>query len=122
MAKTYPNTALAKGTNTNNATDTFTITAANAITNLSLTKTAPSVVVVGVDFLYTIVVTNNDPTETAFDVQFTDNEPNGIVFTGATPAAVTISTVGGVTTASGNLGNILPGASVTVTITAHVTP
>lgn len=52
MAKTITNTALANGTNTNTATDTFNITAANAITNLALAKTGPAVVVVGVDFDY----------------------------------------------------------------------
>lgn len=121
MAKTYPNTVLAKGTNTNDATDTFNITAANAIVNLSLIKPAPPVVVVGVDFNYTVVVKNNDATETAFSVVFTDNAPDGIAFKSASSTAGTV-TINGSGNVTGSLGDILPGESVTVTIVANVTP
>lgn len=121
MARTIPNTAVAKGTNTNAAPDTFNITAANAITTLALTKSGPAVVTTGVDFNYTITVTNNDPTETAFSVTFTDNAPVGVVFKSASSTAGTV-TINASGNATGNLGDIAPGGSVTVTITANVTP
>ncbi|URZ17469.1 DUF11 domain-containing protein [Clostridium felsineum] len=121
MARTIPNTAIANGTNTNAATDTFSITAGNPITNLSLTKTGPTTVVVGVPFDYTISVTNNDATETALSVAFTDNHPNGVVFNNVSSSAGSVS-INGTGDAVGNLGDIAPGITVTVTINATVTP
>ncbi|MCR3760181.1 DUF11 domain-containing protein [Clostridium felsineum] len=121
MARTIPNTANAKGTNTNDATDTFSITAGNPITNLSLTKTGPATVVVGVPFDYTISITNNDATETALSVAFTDNHPNGVVFNTVSSSAGLVS-INGTGDAVGNLGDIAPGITVTVTINATVTP
>ncbi|EKQ51328.1 MULTISPECIES: DUF11 domain-containing protein [unclassified Clostridium] len=117
------NTAQAEGENTNTANGQNCIKfRGTRRANLSVTKTANvSSVFVGDTFTYTIRITNLGP-NTAIGVIMTDAAPNHIIFT---PGGVT-TTQGSVDPSSTpsniivNVGNIAPGATVTITIPATV--
>ncbi|EKQ57104.1 DUF11 domain-containing protein [Clostridium sp. LS] len=118
------NIAHVKGENTNtaNAEDIIKFKG-NRRAELRVVKTADvSSVFVGDTFTYTIKITNLGPS-TAIGVVMTDTAPNHIIFT---PSGVT-TTQGSVNPSSTpsniivNVGNIAPGATVTITIPATVT-
>ncbi|WP_297421950.1 DUF11 domain-containing protein [Clostridium sp.] len=123
LISTIVNTAQAQGENTNTANGQNCINfGGNRRANLRVTKTASaSTVYVGDTFTYTINITNLGP-NTAIGVVMTDAAPNHILFT---PNGVT-TTQGSVDLSSTpsniivNVGNIAPGATVTITIPATV--
>lgn len=78
---------------------------------------APSPVEVGKNLTYTIIVTNNGPAD-ATNVTLTDVLPAGVVYVNGTASQGTVLQDQGTVTA--NLGTIVPGASVPVTLV--VTP
>jgi uncharacterized repeat protein (TIGR01451 family) len=117
------NIAQAKGENTNTANGENIIKfKGERRAELKVVKTADvSSVFVGDTFTYTIKITNLGPS-TAIGVVMTDAAPNHISFT---PSGVT-TTQGFVNPSSTpsniivNVGNIAPGATVTITIPATV--
>ncbi|WP_442482034.1 SdrD B-like domain-containing protein [Aeoliella sp. SH292] len=76
-----------------------------------------SAVPAGGSLVYTIDVTNNGPS-TASGVTFSDTLPTGVTFDSGSTSVGGLSHASGVVTA--NLGNIAPGATVTVTINVDV--
>ena len=91
-------------------------TAGPSTVDVGIVKTAPANPVMDVAFDYTLVVTNNGPI-TATNVTVSDPLPATFVFSSATPTQGSCS---GTTTITCNLGTILNGGSVTITI--HGTP
>ena len=94
-------------------------TEVQGIADLSITKTDETdPVVVGQDFSYTLVVTNNGPSA-ATNVVLTDTLPDGVIFVSAVPSQGSCTYAAGVVTC--NLGTIPNGGTVTVTITIQPT-
>jgi uncharacterized repeat protein (TIGR01451 family) len=102
--------------NTNNNTFTYIATVAASSADIALTVTpVPGPILVGQDFDYKIVVTNNGPDD-ALNVVLTENPLGEVTFDSATPSPTT--NVGNILTF--NLGSIANGASKTVFV--HLTP
>lgn len=120
---TIVNIAKAKGSNTNASNGQASIIFnGNPSTKLQVIKTADvSSVVVGDNFTYTIVVTNIGD-QTATGVVMTDSAPNHINFivSGVTTTQGTVDPSSTPLNLIVNVGNILPGQSVTITIPADV--
>ncbi|WP_459481236.1 Ig-like domain-containing protein [Clostridium saccharoperbutylacetonicum] len=117
------NIAHAKGDNTNNAGGDVTIIFhGSADTTLSVVKTADvKDVWVGDNFTYTIVVTNTG-TKTAKAVVVNDPAPNHIDFN-VSVVTTTQGTVDSSSTSKNiivNVGDILPGGTVTIKVPATV--
>ncbi|MEA2338135.1 MAG: trimeric autotransporter adhesin, partial [Thermoanaerobaculia bacterium] len=91
-------------------------TAGATTLDVGITKTAPANPVEGVPFDYTLVVTNHGPI-TATGVTITDTLPATFA---VSSAAATQGSCSGTTTITCNLGTILNGGNVTITI--HGTP
>jgi len=111
----------------NTATET---TATQGIIDLAITKTdAADPVAPGEALVYTIIVTNNGPSD-ATGVNVVDNLPDGIRITSAnsTVGTVTIPASAQDTIAANNddltvaIGNLAVGASATITVNAVVLP
>jgi len=85
------------------------------VANLSITKTAPSRVLPGASFDYTITVQNSGP-DAATNVVVTDNLPPAVTFVSATPSQGSCS---GTTTVTCSLGALNNGASATIIITVN---
>ncbi|WP_238861029.1 Ig-like domain-containing protein [Clostridium sp. YIM B02569] len=117
------NIAHAKGDNTNNAGGDVTIIFHGAAdTTLSVVKTADvKDVWVGDNFTYTIVVTNTG-TKTAKAVVVNDPAPNHIDFVvnGITTTQGTVDTSSTSKNIIVNVGEIAPGATVTIKVPATV--
>ncbi len=122
---TLTNTATASTGNTNliesntaNNTDTETTTLTPSI-DLAVTKTdSADPVVAGNQLTYTIVVTNNGPSQ-ATNVSLTDTLPTGVTFVSGTSS--TGATVTAAALASGfSLGTLDSGATATVTVLVGV--
>ncbi len=100
--------------NSNNNSTSEQTTVNELLADLSITKSdAVDPVLVGDNVTYTVTVTNNGP-ETAENVVMTDNLPNGISFVSANPSQGSCNQAGGLVAC--NLGNIINGGSVNVTI------
>ncbi|PKO14023.1 hypothetical protein CVU37_14980, partial [candidate division BRC1 bacterium HGW-BRC1-1] len=85
--------------------------------DLAITKTASTdIAPLGTQFDYTITVANNGPS-TAEDVYTTDTLPAGTAFVSGSATQGSVSESGGVVI--GDLGDIAPATSVTVTITVE---
>jgi large repetitive protein len=91
-------------------------TAAAATVDVGIVKTAPASAVMDVPFDYTLVVTNHGPI-TATNVTVSDTLPATFALSSAT---ATQGSCSGTTTITCNIGTMLNGASVTITI--HGTP
>src|SRR6202040_363 len=78
---------------------------------------APEPVFVGSNLVYTITITNAGP-DTAKNTVISQILPNSVVFVSAPASQGSVSQSGGIVTA--NVGNLVPGAPATVTVT--VTP
>ena len=118
---TLSNTATVTGTQTDddatNNSDTET-TAINAQVDLAVTKTdGLTTVISGNNLTYTIVVTNNGPSQ-ATNVNLTDALPATLTYSSHTVSQGT-GTING-QNFSAALGTLAPGASATVTIVAAV--
>ena len=118
---TLTNTATVTGTETdsdttnNSATQTTTV---NKQVDLRVTHTdSPDPVVAGNQLTYTIVVTNDGPSQ-ATGVSVTDVLPTGLTFVSGTATQGTVANASG--TVTGALGTINSGASVTMTVIATV--
>ena len=112
-------------TNNNSSTDTDTLT---PTADLSITKTAPNLVIVGNNLTYTLTVTNKGSSN-ATGVIVTDKLPSGVTFVLATPIGSCSQLVGTVTCNQGNLAGgatdtieiiVLPTTAGTLTNTANV--
>lgn len=86
--------------------------------DLSIKKQAPATVIAGTDLTYTIVTTNNGP-----------SNATNLVLTDRLPAGVVLGTISGPNASTCNLvtpnltckpGNLADGASITYTITIHI--
>lgn len=109
------------------STETDTVTANNSVTepttvnasvDLSITKVDDAdPVVPGATLQYTMVVTNNGPSQ-ATGVTVNDTLPAGLTFVSATSTVGTATNAGNVIT--GNVGTLASGASATITVTATV--
>ena len=94
------------------ATDSDTLTAA---ADLAITKTdSADPVIAGEDLTYTLVVTNDGPSD-ATNVVVTDDVPAGTSFVSADGGGIEAAG-----TVTWNLGTIADGASATVHVTVHV--
>jgi uncharacterized repeat protein (TIGR01451 family) len=105
------------GTN-DTATDTVTIVSSS---DLAITKSgAPNPVKQGQTVTYTLVVTNNGPTD-ASGVSVTDTLPSQVSYVSATPTQGSCSQAAGIVTCA--LGSIANGGTATITIVVTaVTP
>jgi uncharacterized repeat protein (TIGR01451 family) len=102
---------------TSNNTDTASAEV-NPLIDLSIQKTDnPDPVAVDGQLMYTLVVTNNGPSQ-ATGVTLQDTLPGGVTFASATSGQGTVNHAGGVVTAE--LGSLASGAQTTVTITVDV--
>ncbi len=136
-AASITNTALVRSDETTSGFDPDTAnntasetTATQGSIDLEITKTdSADPVVPGESFSYTIVASNNGPSDATL-VSVTDNIPDGIQITNVTTTAGTpnIPASAQDTTAANNddvtvdIGNLAAGASVTITVTATVLP
>ncbi|MEO8383409.1 MAG: DUF11 domain-containing protein, partial [Acidobacteriota bacterium] len=103
--------------NTDNTGNDGTATAPNGTADLEITKTTPAAVIaIGATFDYTLVVQNHGPS-TATGVTVTDPLPANFSLVSAT---ATQGTCSGTTTVTCNVGTMLNGASVTITIRGTV--
>ncbi len=93
-------------------------TTINREADLAISKTrTPAVVIAGEDITYTIVVTNNGLSD-ASSVQVTDPLPGGVTFGSANSTVGTCSEAAGTVTC--DVGDLVNGASATITIVAGV--
>jgi uncharacterized repeat protein (TIGR01451 family) len=100
-----------------NNTDSVT-TAVLAEIDLAIVKTdSPDPVAAGGTLTYTLLVTNNGPSQ-ATGVTVTDALPAGLTFASGTATQGTVSATNGTVTA--NLGNLAAGDSATITLTTSV--
>jgi uncharacterized repeat protein (TIGR01451 family) len=83
--------------------------------DFSITKSGPALAVTGTPFNYTITATNNGPDD-ATGATVTDTLPANVTLVSATPSQGSCS---GTTTVTCNLGAILNGASVTITLSVN---
>lgn len=128
---TVSSTESANGFDTNTANNTATeTTATEATVDLAITKTdSVDPVAPGETFTYTIVATNNGPSDATL-VNVTDNIPDGIQINSATSTVgtVTIPASAQDTTSANNddltlaIGNLASGGTVTITVNATVLP
>jgi uncharacterized repeat protein (TIGR01451 family) len=88
----------------------------NYNSDLEVTVTAPDSVLLANNFTYVIVVTNKGPS-TAPNVVLTNLLPGSVALQSASTSAGSLVTGGN--PVLGNLGNLAPGASVTVTLTVN---
>ncbi|WP_417749945.1 SdrD B-like domain-containing protein [Rosistilla oblonga] len=120
-AGTITNTATvtSDGTETNTANNTATEqTVIGRTVDLAVTKQdSVDPVVPGNQMTYTLVVTNNGPSD-ASGVILTDTLPAGLTLAGNTTTQGSVSNSGGIVTA--NLGNLASGESATITLTVDV--
>jgi uncharacterized repeat protein (TIGR01451 family) len=86
-------------------------------TNVFITKTGTTSVVVGSNISYALGYGNNGPIAAA-NVNIVDTLPVGVSFVSASPAPTSVSGQ----TLTWNLGNVAAGASGTITINATATP
>jgi large repetitive protein len=98
------------GSGTRDGVSVLLNTSAGTVANVQITKAAPSTVVTGQNFSYTLTVTNNSTTNTANSVVVRDRLPAGVAFRTTTGC----SESGGLVTC--NLGNVAAGATATQTI------
>jgi len=120
---TILNTATVSGneteTTTANNTDTEP-TVVNPVIDLAIDKSdSPDPVVAGEQLTYTLIVTNNGPSN-ATGVTVVDTLPSGVSFASATTTRGTVSGAGATVTA--DIGNLAVSASTTITITVDVDP
>ena len=119
---TLTNVVTAAGTAPDSTTVSSTADATLRIctVDLSLTKSAPGEAVAGGQIVYTIVVTNHGPVDTATHVVVSDPLSNGL--SSATYEIVSGGFGSGLWTGSLDLGDLAYPSSVTIEITATVDP
>ncbi|QDV71242.1 Large cysteine-rich periplasmic protein omcB precursor [Rosistilla carotiformis] len=112
-------TVTSDGTETNTANNTATEqTPVGRTIDLAVTKQdSVDPVVPGNQMTYTLVVTNNGPSD-ASGVILTDVLPSGLTLVSNTATQGTVSSSGSTVTA--NLGNLASGATATITLTVNV--
>jgi uncharacterized repeat protein (TIGR01451 family) len=113
------NTATVTATNptedTNPANNSSTATTTvQRLADLGITKTAPATANEGTDVSYTLTVTNNGPSASSGGT-VRDELPAGVTFVSASAGCTNAA---GVVTCS--FGTLLPGVSVTFSITLHI--
>ncbi len=101
----------------NNGTVTNSIvrTSVTPVADIAVGKTGPAAAFAGVNFIYTIMVTNFGPS-TATALSVTDSLPAGIVFVSSVPAATTNASK-----VIWSLGNFAANAITNLTLTARAT-
>ena len=128
FAGTLSNTATVSGTNADPNTNNNSATAVTTVTasaDLSVVKTGPATADAGTNITYTIVVTNNGPSNAA-NVSLTDAVPGNTTFvsesqtTGPTFSCVNPPS-GGTGTVTCTIASLAP-TSATFSITVHVNP
>jgi uncharacterized repeat protein (TIGR01451 family) len=126
---TLNNTAIVFGTNADTNNGNNSATAATTITasaDLSVVKTGPATADAGTNITYTIVVTNNGPSNAA-NVSLTDAVPGNTTFvsesqtTGPTFSCVNPPS-GGTGTVTCTIASLAPGISATFSVTVHINP
>jgi uncharacterized repeat protein (TIGR01451 family) len=103
--------------NSANNTATATTTVATSVSDLSITKTTASLILVNSNVTFTIDVANGGP-NTASGVTVVDTLPANVTFVSAMPSQGTCS---GTTTVTCSLGTMASGGTATVTIVAQAT-
>ncbi|MSU57841.1 MAG: DUF11 domain-containing protein [Pedosphaera sp.] len=113
-----PATVTAGETDLNLANNIASVTTTTLLplADLGISKVASNSVVVGSNFVFTIIVTNNGP-QNALAAGFTDTLPAGLTFVSATPSIGTATNSGSTVTAS--FGTLTAGSSASVTIVAN---
>ena len=99
---------------TNNTTPPVT-TSVTPVVNIAVGKTGPVAIGYGVNFNYTVSVTNFGPS-TATGISVTDSLPVGLVFVSAVPTAATNASNQVIWT---NLANLVSGATSNLTLTVN---
>ena len=115
------NTATVSGNQTDPNPSNNTATTVVNVTlpvNLSVVKTAPSVVAIGGNLTYTVTVTNSSAANTATNTTVTDPLPPGVNFQSysTTQGTCTSPAVGSSGLVSCNLGALAGGAAATISI------